>query len=182
MSDYIMTYTGIHFYPVDPRIEDINIRDIAHALSYICRGNGQVKNFFSVGQHCIYCAMEARARGYGDRVAMACLLHDASESYMSDVPRPFKKYISEYNEMEEHLLGLIYTKYLGTPLTDEEQSLLKKVDDDLLYFDLKYLLGKNPDTPMPEMHIKISHEFVPFIEIENKYLELFEEINKGLCI
>jgi len=78
----------------------ICIEDIAHALSLICRGNGQVKTFFSVGQHCINCAREALARGYSRRVAFACLLHDASECYLSDVPRPFKKTLSGYKEQD----------------------------------------------------------------------------------
>ncbi len=61
---------------------------IAHALSLICRGNGHVKTFWSVGQHCINCAKEAWARGLSNRMAPACHLHDAGECYLSDIPRP----------------------------------------------------------------------------------------------
>ncbi|MBR4027596.1 MAG: hypothetical protein IKJ01_08630, partial [Lachnospiraceae bacterium] len=95
-TNYITTYSGTHFTPTHPDIHTIHITDIAHALSLICRGNGHVKTFFSVGQHCIHCALEAEARGYSKRVILACLLHDASECYMSDVPRPFKQYLTEY--------------------------------------------------------------------------------------
>ena len=56
MGDYITTYTGKHFEPSNPDPEMIRIEDIAHALSLICRGNGHVKTFWSVGQHCINCA------------------------------------------------------------------------------------------------------------------------------
>lgn len=90
MADYITTYTGDHFDPTLPEAEHLHIEDIAHALSLICRGNGHVKTFFSVGSHCINCAKEAAARGYSGRLVLACLLHDASEAYLSDVPRPFK--------------------------------------------------------------------------------------------
>lgn len=86
MSEYITTYTGQHFEPTNPDPELIRIEDIAHALSMICRGNGHVKTFWSVGQHCICCAREAAARGLSNRMVLACLLHDASECYMSDVP------------------------------------------------------------------------------------------------
>lgn len=79
------------------------------------------KNIFSVGQHCINCAREALARGYSNRIAFACLLHDASECYLSDVPRPFKKTLTGYKEQEENLLNLIYQKYLGNLLTSEEE-------------------------------------------------------------
>ena len=178
MANYITTYGGTHFVPTDPRPEDIHITDIAHALSLICRGNGQVKTFFSVGQHCINCAREAEARGYSDRLVLACLLHDASESYMSDIPRPFKQYLKEYNEMEEKLLDMIYTKYLGSPLTPEEQQLLKQIDDDLLYFDLTELLNEPGNGPKPELKITVSYEVIPFAEVEKQYLEVFHHYEK----
>ena len=127
----------------------ICIEDIAHALSLICRGNGQVKTFFSVGQHCINCAREALARGYSRRVAFACLLHDASECYLSDVPRPFKKTLSGYKEQEKNLLDLIYQKYLGSPLNTKEEQLLK------------------------EIHITIDYTVRAFEETEKEYLELY---------
>ena len=92
----ITTYTGKKFNPMEPELETLDIRDIAHALSLTCRGNGHVKHFFSVGQHCLMCAKEAAARGYSKRVVLGCLLHDASEAYMSDVPRPFKVMLHEY--------------------------------------------------------------------------------------
>ena len=95
MSGYITTYTRKHFDPVNPDSTLICIEDIAHALSMICRGNGQVSSFWSVGQHCILCAREAAERGYSDRLVLAALLHDASECYMSDVPGPLKQNMKE---------------------------------------------------------------------------------------
>lgn len=173
MSDYITTYTQTHFYPTKPAAEDVHIEDIAHALSLLCRGNGHVKNFFSVGQHCINCARESMARGYSDRMSFACLLHDASEAYMSDVTRPLKQFLPEYKIYEEKLLDVIYGKYLGSSLTAEEESLVKKVDDDMLYFDLKILLNEPTDREEPKMWSEFSQEFIPFEVVEQQYLELF---------
>ena len=70
MGDCITTYTGKHFDPTHPDEELICIEDIAHALSLLCRGNGHVRTFFSVGQHCILCAKEAEARGYSGRLTI----------------------------------------------------------------------------------------------------------------
>lgn len=56
---HITTYTGKHFDATKPDMSLVDIHDIAHALSLTCRGNGHVKTFFSVGQHCINCAMAA---------------------------------------------------------------------------------------------------------------------------
>ena len=176
MPDYITTYGGTHFVPVKPEADKIHITDIAHALSLLCRGNGHVKHFFSVGQHCINCAVEAVARGYSGRVCLACLLHDAGEAYMSDVPRPFKKYIPEYEGYEEQILDVIYSKYLGSPLTEEEAILVKEIDDDMLYFDLRELLNECTNQEEPEMKSIFSQEMVPFFEVEKRYLELFSQM------
>lgn len=171
---YITTYTGKHFDPMQPDVEAIDVRDIAHALSLTCRGNGHVKNFFSVGQHCVYCALEAEARGYSKRVILGCLLHDASEAYMSDVPRPFKVVLTEYVQAEDKLLDLIYTKYLGSPLSEEEKKLVSVIDDDILYFDMIELLNVPQNGPAPEVNIKLDYSVKPFEQIEKVYLEIFE--------
>lgn len=173
----ITTYTGIRFNPLEAKPEHIQIADIAHSLALICRGNGQVKSFFSVAQHCINCALEAEARGYSKRVQLACLLHDAAECYLSDVPRPLKVFMPEYYDYEERLLSLIYTKFMGSNVTEAENKLVREIDDVMLYFDLHTLL-KMENEPEPDVNIKLSYEFVPFDEIERKYLEIYEKLSR----
>lgn len=175
MAEYITTYTGEHFYPLEPEEGKIKIEDIAHALSLLCRGNGHVSHFFSVGQHCIHCALEAEARGYGNFIALACLLHDAGEAYLSDVPRPFKKSLPSYQKLEDRFLSIIYKKFLGRDLKEEEKELVKEIDDDMLYFDLSVLLNEPQNRKEPEMMSCFSYEFVSFQEVENRYLELYYE-------
>ena len=173
MGNYITTYTGEHFEPTDPDPKAIRIEDIAHALSLICRGNGHVRTFWSVGEHCINCAKEAQARSLSDRIVLACLLHDASECYMSDIPRPFKRELPEYREHEERLLEMIYEKFLGSPLTSEEQSKMKEIDDTMLWYDLKYLLGETQTGEIPHLHIDLDYTVRPFRDVEKEYLELY---------
>ena len=100
---WITTYTGKHFDPVAPQEELLELRDIAHSLSLICRANGHMKHFYSVGQHSVACAKEAQARGLSERIVLGCLLHDASEAYLSDVTRPIKHEMTRYLEVEETL-------------------------------------------------------------------------------
>lgn len=50
---WMQTYTGRQFHPLDPHADDIDIADIARSLSMQCRYNGQVRRFYSVGQHCV---------------------------------------------------------------------------------------------------------------------------------
>ena len=170
----IMTNSHIMIDPLNPDPELIQITDIAHALSLTCRGNGHVKNFFSVGQHCINAAKEAAARGYSKRIILASLLHDASEAYMSDVPRPLKRLLPEYVTAEDRFLDLIYEKFLGSSLTEEEAAVVKRIDNDLLYFDLKFLLNETLDVPEPTLHISLNYEFIPFEQVEQTFMELFK--------
>ena len=158
----------------------IKVEDIAHSLSLQCRGNGHVKSFFSVGQHCINCAKEAEARGYSPRVTLACLIHDAGEAYVSDVPRPFKKELPSFMEWENRILDLIYEKWLGSKLTPEEEKLVKLVDDDMLYFDLKVLLNEQQDRPELALKQEVSYDVRPFKDVEREYLALFDRLRKAL--
>ena len=180
MSDCITTYTGRHFDPLHPEEALICIEDIAHALSLICRGNGHVKSFFSVGQHCILCAREAAARSYSSRLSLAALLHDASECYMSDVPRPFKKSLMDYLKQEEKLLKIIYRKYLGSALSQEEDMKLKSIDNDLLWYDLKFLLNEEPPQPKPSVCVPIDYTVRPFQEVEDEYRMLFKQLRADI--
>ena len=65
---FITTYTKKYFDPLNVDESLLDIKDIAHALSLICRGNGHVQYFYSVAQHSLACAKEAKARGYSKEV------------------------------------------------------------------------------------------------------------------
>lgn len=146
-GDWIQTYTGKKFYPLDPRPEDVNIEDIAHSLSLQCRFMGHCDHFYSVAQHSINVA-EFVARcyhkndifwqehlldyaeekiSYDDMVCHA-LLHDASESYLMDVPRPIKPHLINYKEIEEKVMDVISERFELPKLGPEHKSFLKSVD------------------------------------------------------
>ena len=108
---YITTYLKKHIDPTNASADDIDIIDISHALSLLCRANGHFEHFYSVAQHSINCAKEAKARGYSERVQLGCLLHDASEAYLSDVTRPIKAQLPKYLETEEKLQNTIFNKW-----------------------------------------------------------------------
>ena len=50
-GDWLSTYTGKQFYPLDPREEDVDINDIVHSLSQQARFNGHSVKFYSIAQH-----------------------------------------------------------------------------------------------------------------------------------
>ena len=64
-----------------------------------------------------------------------------------------------------------------TPIK-EEQTLIKSIDDDMLYYDLKFLLNEKSERPEPVMKTLFSYEFIPFETIEQQYLSLFYKYYK----
>ena len=71
----------------------------------------------------------------------------------------------------------IYQRGLaGSPLTAREAALVKQVDDDMLYYDLKVLLNDAPQGPAPVMQTAFSYQVLPFAQVEREYLELFEAL------
>ena len=117
---YITTFTGTHFDPIHPVPEKIDMKDIAHALSLICRANGHTRFFYSVAQHSIACCKEAKTRGLSNHIQLGCLLHDSCETYMSNVTRPIKAKLTEYLKFEDHLQNMIWNHFISESLSDTE--------------------------------------------------------------
>lgn len=134
------TYTGNKIDPMNMTTSDISIQDIAHALSLTCRGGGHVSYFFSVAQHSINCMNEAKARGWSERLQLACLLHDASEAYISDIIRPVKAHLSNYLEIESSIMNVILERFGLADLSEEENAMWKQIDDEMMNFELKNLM------------------------------------------
>jgi hypothetical protein len=130
-GNYMLTYTGRHFYPLDPRAEDIAIEDIAHALSMLCRYGGHTPRFYSVAEHSVNVS-----RLVPDEFALQGLLHDATEAFLVDIPRPVKVALSNYKEIEANLWGVIARKYgvpetMGQPVHDADVAMLFQERDEL---------------------------------------------------
>ena len=175
----IKTYSGNLFDPTEPIMEEINIIDIAHALSLVCRGNGHVKHFYSVAQHSISCYMEAKARNYSKKVQLACLLHDGSEAYLSDITRPVKPKLPQYLVMEDNLQNMIWDKFLKEPLTDNDIKQVFEIDDDILSYELKNLMNLNLTDNYKNLCVKPDLSFVNPELIEEKFMNIIEkELNE----
>lgn len=181
---WMEVYSGIRFYPFDPREDEINIIDIAHALSNICRFSGHTKEFYSVAQHCILVSElcgEYKLEG---------LMHDASEAYLSDVPRPVKKMLPDYEVCEKVLQKAIFKKFklhypypISVRLSDE--IMLEREHRNVLNFNLNWATSE-PNSWIHDKnfdkHEKIYNKkiiLMPPSEAEKNFLELFEEYSNG---
>lgn len=172
----ILTYTRIMFDPIHPDPARIRIRDIAHALSMLCRANGHFTSFYSVGQHSINCCREARARGYDRRVQLACLLHDASEAYLADVTRPVKKELPRYLEIEKPLQAAIWEKFLGGSLTEAEEKQVFDIDDEVLCYEFLTLMETPLREEVPKLCSVPDIAFPGFVQTEEEFLSCFREL------
>lgn len=105
-GDWMQLYSGARFYPMDPQPGEVSYIDIAHALGLLCRYGGHVDRFYSVAEHCVLMS-EAVAPEH----ALAALLHDATEAYVVDVPRPLKRYLPDYKEIEQRVWFAIARRF-----------------------------------------------------------------------
>lgn len=177
MTEHILTYSKLPFRPLEPVAEDIKIEDIAHSLSLLCRANGHYAEFYSVGAHCLNCYEEACARQEKPRVKMACLLHDATEAYLSDITRPVKMYLPEYKDIEENLANVIYEHFLGSPLTEYEKQMVKIIDDAMLYYEFyEFMAVRLFDEPP---FVSSTPDFYKgnMKQVEQQYLDVFHSID-----
>ena len=172
----IMTCSKKMFDPVHPDVALIDIADIAHALSMLCRANGHFKTFHSVGQHCINCANEAKVRGYSKKVQLACLLHDASEAYLSDVTRLVKAELPKYLEIEKPLQDCIWGKFLPSPLSQEEYDQVFEIDDAILAHEFINLMGAAIFDPTPAIYSEPEFAFTGFERCQAEFLAIFEAL------
>lgn len=175
---HINTYRKIQFNPLDPRPDNILIEDIAHAQSLMTRANGHFPEFYSVAQHSIACAHEALARNYSRRVALACLLHDGSEAYLSDITRPVKHQLEGYCQIEKKMQDTVYQKFLGTLPTPEESQKIKDIDDTCLYYEFYHYMGIRLMESAPLCHSTLRFETIPFQKGEQQFLDLFSRLSQ----
>jgi uncharacterized protein len=135
-GDWIQTYTGIQFWPLEARPEEILIEDIAHSLSLLCRFNGHCNRFYSVAEHSIHVAnlLPQEFKMWG-------LLHDATEAYIADIPMPLKRNLPDYKTIENDLMRVVASRFgLLWPMPQE----VKHFDSVLLATEKVVLMGKEP--------------------------------------
>lgn len=155
----IRTYSGLYMNVFDPKPEMICIEDIAHALSHQCRFAGHTKRFYSVAQHSVLCALQV-----DDKYRLQALMHDASEAYLLDIPRPIKIHLAGYKEMEDRMMALIAEKFGFTyPLEVEvkaiDQKMLEVEWDHIVIHDIGFI------TLDP---VKAKREFLDMFDILTK--------------
>lgn len=136
---WICTQSGVAFYPLDPRAEDVRLDDIAHALSNKCRFTGHTRTFYSVAEHSVRGVWLGRRLRYPESVLRAFLLHDGSEAYLPDVARPIKAALTGFMEIEARVQAAVYEAF-GIEVSAEDVALVHKLDNIMLATERRDLM------------------------------------------
>lgn len=151
----IQTRSGRIVDVLNPRPEDFDLSDIAHALAHQCRFSGHTSRFYSVAEHSLFvCAI------VDEKHAREALLHDAAEAYIVDVPRPIKRLagLLEYRRIEERIEAAIAARFgLSWPWAPE----IKVADDLLLAAEVRALM---PWRAAPEIWGDLANASTPAIQ------------------
>lgn len=135
-GNWMQTYSGGVIYPLDPRPEEIHIADIAHALSNMCRFGGHCNGFYSVAEHSVLVS-----RCVPQEHALTALMHDATEAYLVDIPRPIKYDLGNYVEIEDQLWLAIAEKWSLPAIMPSE---VKAADNAVLLAEAQQIMKPAP--------------------------------------
>jgi len=175
IGGWIQTYTGKRIWPLDPREDEIDIEDIAHALSLMCRYTGHVKEFYSVANHSVLVSSILSDRC--PQHAFWGLMHDASEAYLHDLPYPLKQdkeFGPIYQRFEDNLMRCVCRKF---GMAEVEPPEVELADKDLMATERRDLLVQTEwewsisNKPL-DFHIYPVHPRVA----EGLFLDLFEKL------
>ncbi len=160
-TNWMTTRTGRQFWPANPHPDDVDFRDIAWALPHVPRFAGHTKFFYSVAQHSLLVSAQLTAE-YGSDIGLWGLMHDATEAYIGDIPRPFKNECPQVRVHEKKLMAVI-ARALDLPeLNADERVLLKHFDNRSLITEVQHL--------MPERALgrwgKWTNQYEPFLAPE----------------
>lgn len=159
-SLFIETYSGKEYHFAEPTPDMIEIDDVAHHLSHICRFTGAVNKYYSVASHSILVAYLSPPEH-----RLQALLHDATEAYVGDVSSPLKRLISiqpdgGYGKYEDLARAAICEKF---NMEFELPREVKTADYHALYLESKYLFARH-NRPFPLYWERFRHPDLPEVK------------------
>ncbi len=202
---------GKYFWPLNPEHPSNRflIEDIAHSLANQARWGGWINDLktgeplhYSVAQHSVHVAdLTNVSRGAVSALlakqgyvidwekipspAGRGLMHDATEAYLIDIPRPIKGELGDYYAIEKRLDRKIMQVF-DIPVTPAIDAVVKWVDNAMIFWERDALVGQ-PELPYlnENMHPGTSiYEVIPDFrpwsaaEAKQRFIEKFYEIKR----
>lgn len=171
-GDFMQTYTGRKFWPMDPRADEVFIEDIAHSLSLQCRYAGHCLRFYSVAEHSVHIARWLLDK-HSALTALYGLLHDAPEAYVVDVPRPLKPFLANYKEAEAGVWSAIARRY---GLAEDMPAAVHEADGRIIADELVNLLPMEWHGRYAGEELGVTLEYWSPEEAEVEFLAAFDAL------
>lgn len=139
-GNWMQLASGKAYWPNDPRAGEVDIADIASALSKTCRYGGHCEKFYSVAEHSVYVSLQVPIKH-----AMRALLHDATEAYVTDVPRPLKGMLGDaYADIEQKNWLVVCQKFGLDPNDKLADEYVKDADNAVLLAEKEQIMRPSP--------------------------------------
>jgi len=137
LATVVETRSGALIDLAEPDPADIRVDDIAAALSHQCRFTGNVRRYFSVAGHALFCRRLIRAAGHPE-LSFAVLHHDDHEAFLGDVPTPAGRLLIGLGDLK-HSLDVAIAAALGLTLEELHHPLVADVDRLALFLEARAL-------------------------------------------
>lgn len=142
LGSTIKLFTGGYYDVKNPRACDVRIEDIAHVLSNICRFGGHIPRYYSVAEHLIQCYRKSRMEVQPWNVSFACLMHDATETYIGDVVKPLKVLLDPIYGPIEDANELAIAEAFGIDFASTKPE-WKRIDREMLIAERNAIFGSD---------------------------------------
>jgi hypothetical protein len=142
------TYSGTKFDLLNPQADLVDLQDICHALSQLCRFGGHTKYFYSVGEHCLRARLIVKDKDILTQLYV--LMHDFTEAYVVDVPRSIKLMLKEYKPLEERVAVAIAEHFkIPWPMNQHYAGIVHECDEIMLATEARDALYGGPKNWIP---------------------------------
>ncbi|RBP01076.1 hypothetical protein DFR50_15921 [Roseiarcus fermentans] len=167
----ILVRSGAYFDFLAPERSAFTLDDIAHGLSMVCRFAGQCAKFYSVAEHCVHVSRIVPAE-----LALAGLMHDASEAFLGDVSRPLKTLLPQYKAIERRVEAAIFARFgLPFPIPDA----VKAADMAMLIAEQHQAMQNHDAWSVEAAPADVKLEFLPPAEAKARFLLRFDWLTRG---
>lgn len=165
----IKTVSGRLFDVFNPEEDMVDLGDITHALSMMCRFNSHTPIFYSVASHSII-----GGKLIEKKFKKEFLGHDFAEAYTGDCITPIKKNLPEWYVFEAKIERVINGKF-GTPYPMSKE--VKEMDSLMLRMEQAYLMGEQTDEIFPMSRLEFLIEICKtHKEVAKELKEMFESL------
>lgn len=167
-----------------PDPAQIQLGDVAHGLSQICRFTGQTEKFYSVAEHAVLVSTRLRNEGYSDWAQWEGLHHDNAEAFVGDLNKPLKDLLEpQFKQIELRVWEAVNIAFdLG--LIPPQNPCVKEADNWALSLEA-YLLLPSKGRNWFSWGLFDPREYVPALgltpwQAKELWLKRYYELRAGL--